>query len=287
MKKTLSVLFLSVILLFSACGSAYPLTESSAARQSEIEVEKKSVSLEECVQNIPHIFRGECLSLEKHENGWETIVEIRPEEFYQGGLEGSSIILVTMDAFFQTGSSYIVFASRNDSVYTQMITNVVEYAVSFTEKEMHGDRILGVEGLREDAFVQRIRDLVKENGYHWPERIAGSYIKSDKLEDMVQEAEYVLEVKLSGYQFPPTAKDRVWAACTVSGVMKGKAAEGEVIQAVLPAEGLDVNGNYVLLLTKYGEEKSLVYFIVSPQSVFLSDSPEAERIRNLCLKEVQ
>lgn len=289
MKNKLSLIILIVVMLLSACGFSNPPVDSSAVKQSksEVEAEKKSITLEACVQNIPHIFRGECVSVTMHENGWEKIVEIRPDEFYQGGLEGSSITLVTMDSFFQAGNSYIVFASRNDSVYTQRITNVVEYAVSYSDGTIQGDKIVGMEGLQEDAFIQRIRDLVKENGYHGPEVINGSYIKSDKLEDVVQEAEYVLEVKLKGYQFPPTAKDRVWATCTVSAVLKGIAAEGEEIQAVLPAEGLSVDADYILLLTKYGQEKSLVYFIVAPQSVFPADSQEAEIIRTLCSEEIQ
>lgn len=78
------------------------------------------------------------------------------------------------------------------------------------------------------------------------------------------------------FVYPPTTKDRGWAECTVLQTWKG--SEEAVMTSVLPAEEIQVNGKYILMLTRDSEEGS-VYFISSPKSVIPAGSPEAEKIR--------
>ena len=233
-------------------------------------------SVEECVNDIPNIVQGECLQVTPHQNGVNYVVVLKPEAVYQGDLSGAELQFVTVDPDFKPGSRYIIFASQSESVYTQKVTNVVEYAICLSGAEPEGKGIEGLQNLTEKDLIDLIKTCAKKNENKEFGPISGAYIKSTDLDEIAAETPYIFEVEVLSFRFPPTAKDRVWAECKVLQTWKG--SEEAAITAVLPAEGIQVNGKYILMLTRYGEAGSF-YFISSPQSVIPADSPEAAKIR--------
>lgn len=234
-------------------------------------------SVEECVNDIPNIVQGECLQVTPHQNGVNCVVVLKPEAVYQGDLSGAELQFVTVYPDFKPGDRYIIFASQSESAYTQTVTNVVEYSIRLSGAELEGKGIEGLHDLKEKELIELISTCVKKNENKDFGPISGAYIKSTDLDEIAAETPYIFEVEVLNFTYPPTTTDRVWAECRVLQTWKGK-NETE-IKAVLPAEGIQVNGKYILMLTKYSEDTSLFYFISSPQSVIPADSPEAEKIR--------
>ena len=280
MKKIVSLLFVFILMFLTACGSLQ-ISEQTGDQEiyKAVDAEIISRSVEECVSNIPNIVQGECLMVTPHENGWESVVVLKPEAIYQGNLSGAELQFVTADAEFKPGSRYVVFASQNESVYTQTITNVVEYYICLSGAELNGKGIEGLQDLKEEELIDLINTCVGKNEKKDFGPISGAYIKSTNLDEIAAETPYIYEVEVLSFVYPPTTKDRVWAECKVLQTWKGK--EEAVIKAVLPADNIQVNSKYILMLTKYGDETSLFYFISSPQSVIPAGSPEAAKIRDI------
>ena len=120
-------------------------------------------SVEECVNDIPNIVQGECLQVTPHQNGVNCVVVLKPEAVYQGDLSGAELQFVTVDTDFKPGSRYIIFASQSESVYTQKVTNVVEYAICLSGTEPEGKGIEGLQNLTEKELIDLIKTCEKKN----------------------------------------------------------------------------------------------------------------------------
>ena len=140
-----------------------------------------------------------------------------------------------------------------------------------------GKGVEGLQNLTEKELIDLIKTCVKKNGDKDFGPISGAYIKATDLGEIAAETPFIYKVKVLSFEYPPTTKDRVLAECQVLQTWKG--GEEAVITAILPAEGIQVNGKYILMLTRYGEAGS-VFLISSPQSVIPADSPEAAKIRD-------
>lgn len=299
----------------SASMSDTGITEadSSISETSENEVyylesyaHARFVLFREGIMDATHIFIGECTS--SYAKGIYSYAEFKPIEIIKGEITEE---LVPMRSFlyqrvyvdtlgnsyiedlreYTAGEKYLIIADKNMSVYTDRDYYSSQSAIfiptdwSLRPPSMQGAHLrYSVEDDLDvfagyDTVLAYVKDIVANNPYQ-PTGGGTDYIRSEKLEDITAQTDFILKATLIDSFAIGSNRDREWCTFSVTEVLKGESVADE-IQAVIPLNEVELNQEYILFLSRVNPT-STFYIISSKNSVYpTTDTETVEKIESL------
>ncbi|MCR4779500.1 MAG: hypothetical protein K5876_00240 [Ruminiclostridium sp.] len=146
-------------------------------------------------------------------------------------------------------------------------------------------------GLRETETgfgnVDELKRYLSDNGLipsQSDEDIGPRVTRTDDPEEAAREAEYIVEAEITDIDID-IAEDRTSYDCLVLHRYKGADDIAENIYVAMKKHQADVGEKYILLINR-ASTGSLLFYISSPDtSVWRSDSPQAQMIKEYCRRE--
>ncbi len=256
--------------------------------EADYVMEVKCIEIYEDVQYEYAVFEQIC-SL-KGEMEEDTFI-VREDKYMTSYVEGIGGVYCGNLKNYEIGQEFLLVFDRPISVYNEYDYcyrrgNIYISKDQFLTSYMHGglslQRAMQTESNvceNYETLVEYIGRVIEEN----PRETTGAnggYIRSEKLEDIVEQTNYIYRVMITDHRdigFGSGAEDSYGI---VMEVLKGEEVTGE-INVVVPLDSVITGKEYIFLLSKR-TETSKFYTVSSKNSIYsVDDTVNVEKIREL------
>ena len=194
---------------------------------------------------------------------------------------------------YTPGDEYILIMERDDSLFYDnpryvLVTDDIYIPLKNVNKSiMHAEQIAEIVENRDSIDTSTlIKNIRKQNNSEFKnyEHKDTKYSKSDKLLDIVTEADLVLELKIDWLDIEGIFANVNTYNCTVVKVLKGETVERGYdgkIWVTLFKNSVEIGERYVIMLSKIGED-STIYVQSSKKSIIsANDSKTINEIKQI------
>lgn len=290
-------------------------TESDVAGATEIELESEKsyyeslvhgdyFDLEEGINMASYVVAAKCMQV--YSDVQYTYAVFAPVNTLKGEIKEDTIIVrgnnhatIYVDEYiyvddvarYEMGEEYLLVLDRYISVYNEYDYYQRLGGIFISRGTLEGATMFGYASIVEmlqntnivcenyKGLVDYVENIIKENPTGTGSN-GTDYIRSDKLEDIVEQTKTILRVKITDHWVIGNNKDREDCYCIVEETLKGEEITGE-INVVVPYESVNTGEEYIFLLSKV-HETSGFYIMSSKNSVYsVEDVENVGKIRAL------
>ena len=260
MSRKRFILPLICVLLLSACGISQNAVDSGGSEPAyHAQALKTSVSLQEAVETFYYIAVVEMDSDPKPAVNqgywqWGKVAE------NIHGVSEDRILLRTNEKEYLKGKQYLLFMSKNESVFYEKQFYSCGRSVYQTERGLFADSIKGLDKMTEKDILEAVKQQVRVTKYRMEAPIRDAYIHSDDKELIFREAAFVVKGLVKAVE--QTADDRVMATVKIEYAYKGSLSG--TIRAIVPLGAVEIGQTYILALSAADS----LFVIAAPHSVY-------------------